>query len=456
MDPEVQKLIILLVFQLSLFATLESLSRNEEAIVVWHLQQVRCMALALQGFKRLHKRPRRLWAHKRGLHEPGFFDQNLLGSFNAREFKGRMRMEVSTFEYLCKTLAPALQRQDTSMRLAIPVQVKVAVAVSRLATGNSMQCIAGLYRIGLSTSQLAVSQFCVAIKNILLKEFIRWPSPADLERFAHEFQNLHQIPYVVGAVDGSHIPIVAPRLHAADYFNRKGFHSVLLQGVVSSNCLFWSFDIGWAGSMHDANLWARTEIGQYCEAGKLSPYALVGDATYPCRPWMLAPFKGHKDGLSPEEYHWNYVQSSTRMCIERAFGMLKGRWRILLKRLDVQLRNVPDLVSACLILHNMCIISGDDFWKTEWMQEATDEIHNGLVLGKVPGASLHERLAVANHALHSLAGIDERSRETLEHFKHEAATEFEIAMGTGGKSFEELSAKRNDIAKNLYMAKMKA
>ena len=73
--------------------------------------------------------------------------------------------------------------------------------------------------------------------------------------------------------------------------------------MVSSKYIFWDFDIGWAGSMHDANLWGRTEIGMFCEAGKLSPYMLVGDAAYPCRPWMLSPFKGHKDGLSREEYH---------------------------------------------------------------------------------------------------------------------------------------------------------
>ena len=77
--------------------------------------------------------------------------------------------------------------------------------------------------------------------------------------------------------------------------------------------------------MHDANLWARMEIEQFCEVGCMAPYALIGDVEYPCHPWMLAPYKGHKDGLSREEYHWNYVQSSMRMCIERAFGMLKGR-----------------------------------------------------------------------------------------------------------------------------------
>ena len=266
------------------------------------------MTLAQRGFRKLlAARPRRLWAHERDLHRLGFFDQNMLGSFNAREFKGRMRMDVLTFEYLCSTLALFMLRQDTNMRLAVHVQVKVDVSISRLATGNSMQSIVDLYRIGLSTSQLAVSQFSGVVKSVLLKKFIRWPSARVMEKFTQEFQDIHNIPYMVGAMDGSHISIVAPRLHAADYYNRKGFHSILLQGVVSSKCLFWDFDIGWAGSMHDANLWARTDIGQFYEDGRLSPYALVGDAAYPCRPWMLAPFKGYKDGLIREEYHWNFV-----------------------------------------------------------------------------------------------------------------------------------------------------
>ena len=80
-----------------------------------------------------------------------------------------MRMDVSIFEYLCTTLAPDLQRQDMRLCLAIPVQVKVVVSISRFATGNSMQSIANLYKIGLSSSQLAVSQFCGAIKKITSK-----------------------------------------------------------------------------------------------------------------------------------------------------------------------------------------------------------------------------------------------------------------------------------------------
>ena len=59
-----------------------------------------------------------------------------------------------------------------------------------------------------------------------------------MKKFAQKFQSLHQIPYVVGAVNGSHIPIVAPQLHAADYYNKKIFHSIIMKGIVSSKCLF--------------------------------------------------------------------------------------------------------------------------------------------------------------------------------------------------------------------------
>ena len=163
-------------------------------------------------------------------------------------------MDVSTFEYLYTTLASAPTRKNTHLRLAVPVQVKVDVSISRLATCNSMQNIANLYKTGLSTSQAAVSQFTTTMKSLLLKKFIRWPSANIMDKFVTEFQNLHNIPYAVGAVDSSHIPIFVPRLHAAEYYNRKGFHSILLQSVVSSKCLLWDFDIGWAGSMHDVNL----------------------------------------------------------------------------------------------------------------------------------------------------------------------------------------------------------
>ena len=44
----------------------------------------------------------------------------------------------------------------------------------------------------------------------------------------------------------------------------------------------------------------------------------------------------------------------------------------------------------------------------------------------------------------------------MEHDKQEVAKEFEIAMGTCGKTYKELYARRNRIARSLWMAKTKS
>jgi hypothetical protein len=61
------------------------------------------------------------------------------------------------------------------------------------------------------------------------------------------------------------------------------------------------------------------------------------------------------------------------MAVERAFGMLKGRWRILLKKIDMPLRSIPDMVTACLCLHNLCLIYADEF-DINWARSAEEEL----------------------------------------------------------------------------------
>ena len=59
---------------------------------------------------------------------------------------------------------------------------------------------------------------------------------------------------MVGAIDRSHIPIIAPNEDANDYYNRKQFHSVVLQGVADAQGHFIHVSTGYAGSIHDARV----------------------------------------------------------------------------------------------------------------------------------------------------------------------------------------------------------
>jgi hypothetical protein len=47
--------------------------------------------------------------------------------------------------------------------------------------------------------------------------------------------------------------------------------------------------------------------------------------------------------------------------MEKTFGMFKSKFKILLKRANIPLCRMPNLVMACIHLHNMCIISLDGF-----------------------------------------------------------------------------------------------
>jgi hypothetical protein len=109
MDSEVHNLLMLLVVQFIVYCALEAMSGADGVIEVWRWHQIRSMNLALRILKKMHeRRPRRLWAHERCLRKSEFFYQNLFGSFNAREFKMRLRVDVSTFEFLCSSLVPLL------------------------------------------------------------------------------------------------------------------------------------------------------------------------------------------------------------------------------------------------------------------------------------------------------------------------------------------------------------
>ena len=62
--------------------------------------------------------------------------------------------------------------------------------------------------------------------------YIKLPKGTALKSVVDGFMSDHGFPQCGGAVDGTHIPIVSPNECPADYYNRKGFHSVLMQGVV--------------------------------------------------------------------------------------------------------------------------------------------------------------------------------------------------------------------------------
>ena len=207
-----------------------------------------------------------------------------------------------------------------------------------------------------------------------------------MQAISENFEALHRIPFLVRAIDGSHILIIACEEYIADYYCTKGFHSLLLQVVVDHSCCFWNYNIRWCSSIHDYNLFCKSHIGKYCLSEKLLPYALLGDVAYQPRPWMFTPYLGSKDGFTREQEHWNFIKSSSQMCVEHAFGILKLRWRILLKIMDCQLRHVPAHVTTCLLLHNLTIMHNDTF-NMSWFEDGQTQLQKNLATPSIVAAA---------------------------------------------------------------------
>ena len=84
----------------------------------------------------------------------------------------------------------------------------------------------------------------------------------------------------------------------------------------------------------------------------------MSDSAYPTSLWQVKPFSFTLN-LTEHEELFNKYLSSARVIVEQAFGILKGCFRILLKRMDTGLQNTVKTIITCCVLHNICQLHGD-------------------------------------------------------------------------------------------------
>uniref|UniRef100_A0A3P9JIT2 DDE Tnp4 domain-containing protein n=1 Tax=Oryzias latipes TaxID=8090 RepID=A0A3P9JIT2_ORYLA len=170
----------------------------------------------------------------------------------------------------------------------------------------------------------------------LMSRVIRLPSRAELPLVASRFEQLAgsaAFQKVVGSIEGCHIRIKAPKEDPASYFNRKLFYSIQMQAVP-------------------------------IYANKTYPpegYILLGDGGYPCIAQPITLLTPYREPLrNPVEARYNRHHTKARSVVERAFGMMKTRWRaIFLGSLEVKTKFAVKIIACSAILHNMCISEGD-------------------------------------------------------------------------------------------------
>lgn len=348
---------------------------------------------------------RRLWVKDRS---KAWWDECNSPDFPEEDFKKAFRMGKETFDMICEELNSVIAKEDTTLRNAIPVRQRVAVCLWRLATGDPLRLVSKRFGLGISTCHKLVLEVCSAIRTVLMPKYLQWPEESALRKMKDAFESVSGIPNVVGSMYTTHIPIIAPKISVAAYFNKrhteknqKTSYSITVQGVVDPRGVFTDVCIGWPGSMPDDQVLEKSALYQRANGGLLKGVWIVGTSGYPLMDWVLVPYT--QQNLTWTQHAFNEKIGEVQKVAKDAFARLKGRWSCLQRRTEVKLQDLPVVLGACCVLHNIC-----EMMNEEMEPEHEFDLFDDEMIPEVALRSESSRLArdkIAHNLLHhGLAG----------------------------------------------------
>ncbi|KAM3610041.1 uncharacterized protein V6R79_024345 [Siganus canaliculatus] len=265
--------------------------------------------------------------------------------FDDEQWKSQFRVSRSTFDFLMERIGPAIKRRRTNYRVPIEPRRRLAIALWWFARSGEYRSIAGLFGVGIATVCNIVRQVTAAILERLYRRHVSLPGGRRLED-------------AVGAFRDRCYP------HFTDvYAGWPGGTSSA--AVLSSSDLYLK-----AEDRPDGYLFPREK--SVVLDGVEVPVHLIGDASFPLKPWLMKAYSLDCP-LTPEQRRFTYALSSARSVVDAAFTRLKGRWRCLLKKSDINVSTMARIVAACCVLHNICEERGDGFlpeWDGELLPSA--------------------------------------------------------------------------------------
>lgn len=291
---------------------------------------------------------------------------NPLVEMNEAQFIQMFRLNKNLTQRLINLVTPFMEEGQTNNSLDIRTKVLVALVFFghgsyQKVTGKNIFC-------GISQPSVSrcIREVSVALnEDNIINQWINFPHNLnELQELRARFFRKHNFPGVVGCVDCTHIAIVAPNEDEHIFVNRKNYHSLNVQLICDENLKIMNVVERFPGSTHDAHIWRQSNMSQLMEAiyhrNNENLFFLLGDSGYPLRPWLLTPLRDTIPG-TPED-RFNTALKSVRSIIERCNGVLKNRFRCLLKHrvLHYSPEMAAKIIKACCVLHNMCVSDNID------------------------------------------------------------------------------------------------
>ena len=131
------------------------------------------------------------------------------------------------------------------MRPCLEPGLRLAITLRYLATGDSYLSLEYGFRVANNSISKIVHETCDAIILELHEEFLKCPTtPAEWLEVSDKFSKRWNLDHVLAALDGKHVAIKCPPNEGSNYFNYKGFHSIILLALVDAEYKFLYVDVG--------------------------------------------------------------------------------------------------------------------------------------------------------------------------------------------------------------------
>lgn len=137
---------------------------------------------------------------------------------------------------------------------------------------------------------------------------------------------------------------------AEDYRNRKGFFSLNVQAMCTSDLKFEDIVTRWPGSTHDSLIFSNSAAKFQFDINRFQNGLVLGDSGYFLNNYLLTPLS---DPRTEAERLYNESHIRTRNVIERCFGVWKRRFPVLSIGLRCRIPLAQDIIVATAILHNL-------------------------------------------------------------------------------------------------------
>lgn len=186
----------------------------------------------------------------------------------------------------------------------------------------------------------------------------------DWKEIIIQFARRWNYPACIGAVDGKHVRLRCPLDGGSQFYNYKGYHSLVLMGVVNGNYEFVYINVGAEGKTADGGCWRQCDFARALEKERLNlppnvqldantsiPVHLIGDDAFPMTKRLLKPYPQRM--LTHDERIFNYRLSRARRLVENVFGIVSSKFHVLKTEMAFNVPHCVQVVKAVCILHNI-------------------------------------------------------------------------------------------------------